>query len=125
MDTLRDWLGECSTPSIAPERRPEEVQVKEWSTAAEDEAYHWQWEAPDLTKGGEWYHARVASLKEAIDGRKDQEHLLREGLAALDIHRGNYSDAGPKHLQLLWWEFPKEHHEALREGCRIEFSDHS
>jgi hypothetical protein len=40
---------------------------------------------------------------------------------ALDIHRRNYSEAGPQRLQLLWWEFPSEHWESLREGCSANF----
>jgi hypothetical protein len=49
--------------------------------------------------------------------------VYSEGLIALDIHRGNYNLEGPapKQLKLLWWEFPKEHWESLREGSRMNF----
>jgi hypothetical protein len=43
------------------------------------------------------------------------------GLEALQVHRQNYSETGPKQLQILWWEFPPEHWEALQEGSRMNF----
>ncbi len=81
----------------------------------------WNYEMPDLSKGGEWYQARVAKLKEVIKGRPDEEELLRDGLEALEIHRGNYTEAGPKYLQVLWWEFPETHREAVRIGSSMRF----
>jgi hypothetical protein len=78
-----------------------------------------EWAVPDLREGRTWHEAQIKSSKEAVHGSKDQEQLLREGLDAYDIHQGNYSEEGPTYLQLLWWEFPKEHHKALREGCRM------
>ena len=122
MDTLRSWLDKEETPkSRAARKDPEEQPIGEWSTPEEDDAYQWEWREPDLQEGGAWHEARIQSLKKAIHGRKDRERLLEEGLEALNIHRGNYSEEGPKYLQLLWWEFPKEHHDALREGCRMNF----
>ncbi len=49
--------------------------------------------------------------------------MYLEGIEILDVHRGNYNDAGPapKQLQLIWWEFPAEHWTALREGSRMNF----
>jgi hypothetical protein len=122
MDTLRGWLDNPEVPLAEKKTKTRvETPVEEWSTAAEDEAYNWEWSAPDLQEGGDWHKARIKSLKEAIHGREDRDQLLADGIVALSIHRGNYSDEGPKYLQLLWWEFPKEHHEALREGCRMNF----
>jgi hypothetical protein len=39
------------------------------------------------------------------------------------IHRQSYDEFSPKPkaLQLLWWEFPPEQWEELREGCRMNF----
>ena len=36
---------------------------------------------------------------------------------------GNYTASGPepRHLQVLWWEFPPEHWTALRDGSRMNF----
>jgi hypothetical protein len=77
------------------------------------------WVPPNLEKGGTWYRDRMASLAIAVAGRPDAEQLLAEGEAALAIHRENYTEAGPKRLQLLWWEFPPEHWEALRLGSSM------
>jgi hypothetical protein len=46
---------------------------------------------------------------------------VREGPEALEIHRGNYTEAGPKYLQVLWWEFPEAHQEAVRMGASMRF----
>ncbi len=48
---------------------------------------------------------------------------MEEGLNALRLHRDNYDADGPSptHLQLLWWMFPKEHWDELREGCSMNF----
>lgn len=67
----------------------------------------WLWTAPDLSSGGEWHQARVANLKVAVHGLPNAAEHLARGLAALDVHRLNYAEAGSIHrLQLLWWEFP-------------------
>jgi len=82
----------------------------------------WEWSPPDLSPGGEWHTARVASLKTAIAGQANADQLLKEGLHALDIHRENYGGDGTlKHLQILWWEFPPEHWAELQGGCPMNF----
>jgi hypothetical protein len=122
MDTLRSWMdGDGKEARESVKKDIPKVDTEEWSSPAEDEAYDWEWAVPDLSEGGEWHKARVSNLLLAIGERKDKDKLLKDGLKALDIHRGNYTDEGPKCLQLLWWEFPKEHHEALREGCKMNF----
>jgi len=80
-----------------------------------------EWQPPDLSEGGEWYLERVASLEKAIAGHPEADHLHREGLEALARHRQNYGPEGPRVLQLLWWEFPKEHWSELRDGCPMNF----
>ena len=44
-------------------------------------------------------------------------------LAALARHRSNYDELGPDlhSLQILWWEFPLEHWDALHEGSQMNF----
>ena len=44
--------------------------------------------------------------------------LVNQGLDALSRHRRNHDSTGanPEQLQVLWWEFPREHWDALREG---------
>jgi hypothetical protein len=87
----------------------------------DDTDNEWTWECPDLDVGQPWHQSRVASLKAAIQGLPDQDRLYAEGLRALDRHRLNYTDEGPKCLQLLWWEFPPEHWSDLREGSSMNF----
>jgi hypothetical protein len=76
------------------------------------------WVPPNLEKDGPY---RMSSFEIAIDGQPDAEQLRAEGAAALAIHRKNYTEAGPQRLQLLWWEFPPEHWEALRLGSSMNF----
>ena len=87
------------------------------------ETLGWEWVPPDLSEGGEWYAARVASLQAAVSGMPEADRLFQEGLTALAIHRENYAtdDGTIKRLQLLWWEFPPEHWTELREGCPMNF----
>ena len=81
----------------------------------------WEWEPEDLCRDGDWYRARVLSLQVATEGMEDRAQLIREGLRALEVHRGNYTEEGPQYLQLLWWEFPPEHREAIRTGSSMNF----
>jgi hypothetical protein len=122
MDVMRPWLlmEEEEAGSEGPKASKKDTAVPTWDDG-EDSDEKWQWEVPDLSEGGEWFLARVATLKEVIKGAPNPEELYEGGLKALAIHRGNYTDEGPKRLQLLWWEFPKEHHEGLREGFRMNF----
>ena len=92
-----------------------------WTPTFPSEPYEWQWEVPDLRPGEEWYNDRVHSLKAAVQELPDSDRLFSEGLEALEVHRDNYTDDGPKRLQLLWWEFPREHQEAVRCGSSMNF----
>jgi hypothetical protein len=49
--------------------------------------------------------------------------MFQDGLEKMKQHRSNYDEDGPNptHLQLLWWEFPKERWDELREGCSMNF----
>jgi hypothetical protein len=83
-----------STPAIPLEEEPT------WM-ASTDEAPEWLWTPPDLSSGGEWHQARVANLNVAVHGLPDTTEQLAQGLAALDVHRLNYMEAGSIHqLQL-------------------------
>lgn len=88
------------------------------------EPVEWSWSVPDLSPGGQWHQERVSSLHAAVVGLPDAAQLIEEGLAALDVHRTNYTSEGPKRLQLLWWEFPPEHQEAVRCGSSMNFLIH-
>jgi hypothetical protein len=62
-------------------------------------------------------------LRLAASCYPDPDKLIRDGIRMLEIHRSNYTLEGPdpKQLQLLWWEFPKEHWDGLREGSKMNF----
>ena len=49
--------------------------------------------------------------------------MLAQGRDDLRRHRANYSNVPGSgiYLQVLWWEFPPEHWEALRTGCSMNF----
>jgi hypothetical protein len=81
------------------------------------------WTPPDLSVDGEWYLARLANLKKAASNLPDPAKIIQDGLEILCIHRDNYSVTGPapSQLQLIWWEFPREHWTALREGSHMSF----
>jgi hypothetical protein len=81
------------------------------------------WKPPDLREGQEWHEKRLANLRKAAESFPDPTSLIEEGIQALHTHRNNYTVDGPeaKHLQLLWWESPKEHWQPLREGSRMNF----
>jgi hypothetical protein len=81
------------------------------------------WKPPDLSHGSPWYRARVGNLLAACLCYKNPGPLMEEGLNALRLRRGNYDADGPSptHLQLLWWMFPKEHCDELREDCSMKF----
>lgn len=90
-------------------------------TGLEEAEKEWQYELPDLTMGSPWYIERVQNLQRAIVGRPDYDELLADGLDALEVHRTNYTEEGPKFLQVLWWEFPALHQEAVRIGSSMRF----
>jgi hypothetical protein len=100
--------NQCDQPSSESNNR---VETDQGFDPSEDEFVAWT--LPNLEKGGQWYRDRWESLTAAVKGRPDAEQLLAEGDIALDFHRENYTKAGPKRLQLLWWEFTSEHWEAL------------
>ena len=81
---------------------------------------------PDLRAGGAWFNCRLTSLfKAAKEYGRRWVDLVIQGLDALAQHRRNYDATGanPEQLQVLWWEFPREHWDALREGSQMNFVD--
>jgi hypothetical protein len=96
-------------------------EIPSWNDEGEDRKESWSWEPPDLCVDGSWYQARLKTLRAAIQGLPDAIQLYQDGLKALDCHRLNYTDDGPKFLQLIWWEFPEQHWEALRLGSSMNF----
>ena len=114
-DAVPDSLEEVVLAQLGPTRPPD-------PTEGTFEPYDWV--PPDLTEGGVWYNERVASLRAAAAHYPEREQeLVSTGLSHLAIHRGNYDTSGPRptKLRLLWWEFPREHWDALREGSSMNF----
>jgi hypothetical protein len=65
----------------------------------------------------------MANLLKAAESFEDPACVIDKGISAINNHCGNYTADGPeaKCLQLLWWEFPEEHWQPLREGSRMNF----
>jgi hypothetical protein len=78
--------GDSETKATEP------LTEDEWSDD-EDEASAeevvFDWTPPDLSEGGEWFLARVASLHEAAQTLPNPDKIIKEGLELLTIHRGN------------------------------------
>ena len=51
----------------------------------------------------------------------DEAVAFQEGLEILSLHGKNYGDEGPKHLVLLWWEWPEDKWCELRRGLSMNF----
>jgi hypothetical protein len=81
------------------------------------------WRPPDLSPGSEWTRETIRTLRVACDHYDDSENLFQEGLECLARHRKNYDAEGPNptKLQLLWWEFPAERWDEIRQGCSMNF----
>ena len=122
-DSIAQWVHADKDTTEMGDRSTEDSDTVTTAaeTWADEDETDWDYTLPDLSKDGRWYQERVNNLREAIAGRPDQESLWQEGLEALEIHRGNYTEAGPKYLQVLWWEFPPEHQEAVRKGSSMRF----
>mmetsp|Transcript_15716 Transcript_15716/g.22422 ORF Transcript_15716/g.22422 Transcript_15716/m.22422 type:complete len:338 (+) Transcript_15716:3717-4730(+) len=79
------------------------------------------WRPPRFTKRGRWYRARLSNLRAVCQLLPDGNAAFADGLRRLSQHSQNYGDEGPKHLVLLWWEWPPEHHAELRFGLSMNF----
>jgi hypothetical protein len=115
-------LGETGKQRATPGRHPKAKDEPGWTDGENaDDAEEWEWEVPELGPGSPWYADREANLREAVKDTTDPDQCYRDGLECLRHHRTNYTAAGPQRLQLLWWEFPRDHWTALREGCHLGF----
>jgi hypothetical protein len=102
-------------PTTSPDAGP--------SMTADDEHTPFSWQPPDIGPLLSWTKARTYNLVQAAIRYQNPGSLIEEGLQMLRRHRLNYTDEGPNptHLQLLWWEFPMESWDELREGCSMNF----
>lgn len=108
----------CSNTSPEPS-----VVSSPLTFTSKDTTTQWSWEAPDLGRNRAWYRRRIQGLKRAVRTYPPDRHaaMLAEGREHLDVHRRNYGPDGPQYLQLLWWEFPREHWNEVREGNSMNF----
>lgn len=127
MDSLGNWMrvrspqGKTRNDSQhldSLQDGPERITSSEWEAPKSDTS---EWEVPDLKEGSDWYKSRIHSLRHAIQNLANPKQLFEDGVQALARHGLNYTLQGPQQLQLLWWEFPEEHWEPLREGCSMNF----
>ena len=81
----------------------------------------WSWQPPSFRKRGPWYRARISNLRAACRTMLDEQVAFQEGLQILNLHSQNYGDDGPKHLILLWWEWPNDKWIELRNGLSMIF----
>jgi hypothetical protein len=122
LNAVGEWLRGPEEDDDQTTSTIEDKDFPSWDSASDDECNEeWSWEPANLQEHQPWYQDRVDSLKKAGDGLSNLKQPFEEGLRTLDRHHTNYTDGGPKCLQLLWWEFPVEHWEDLREGSSMNF----
>jgi hypothetical protein len=133
LDTIAEWIDErrpelksSGVPLPTTRARPRKqrrarAKNQKDLTPVKAQQLDWEWELPELSPGGAWYRERVASLNAATAGHEEADRLRAEGFEILARHRENYTQAGPRILQLIWWEFPPESWEAIREGSSMNF----
>ena len=113
-----NW-GILDDPSLL-ERKPDPAEAE----VPRADTHGFDWRPPDLSPGGEWYQKRLENLTAAASTYGDQaQDLIADGINRMATHRKNYDTDGPAvtRLQILWWEFPPEHWDALRDGSRMGF----
>jgi hypothetical protein len=120
---LSGTLSRASRPASITNSSPETRASSRDQLRGKTRPEPFSWKPPDLSPGGVWCEKRIANLRKAAESFQDPTSVVQEGLAAIEIHRSNYDAEGPKakRLQLLWWEFPPEHWQPLREGSRMNF----
>jgi hypothetical protein len=126
MDSVSTWIHQNTGDQAQGKDEStcgpsENEEMRRQQAAASGTQEDWSWETPDLSRDGEWYKARVRSLKAAIAELPSIPNLFQEGLKTLKIHRQNYGTKGPKELQLIWWEFPRKSWRAIRDGSSMNF----
>ena len=121
--SIEDWLLRARHIIPLPVPAPEPFEPSRGKTA-QDEDDCWRISTPDLAEGGPWYNDRLKTLSIAIDlaySQEDKEELMKQGKADLAVHRMNYGPEGPTHVQLLWWEWPREYWDRVRFGFPMNF----
>jgi len=108
------------TPTIGPSVQPPFGSNFAHAFPSDDKPL-WNWQPPSFRKRGKWYRQRVSNLGTVCATLPDAESVFQDGLRILELHKENYGETGPKHLVLLWWEWPLEHQTTLRTGLSMNF----
>jgi hypothetical protein len=125
-------LLEYLTPLMVSRPKPAHVPVPKVSSKKSDvvqtctktdDFIVFTWKPPDLSPGSTWTKSTIEELRITSDEYPDSDTVFQYGLECLARHRLNYyaEDPNHTHLQLLWWEFPRERWEELRNGCSMNF----
>jgi hypothetical protein len=119
LEYLSDFMVAKSIEASMPTTSPETESID----TTDDEHAPFSWKPPDLSPCSGWTKERTYNLIQAALKYDDPGPLIEEGMRMLKRHRTNYTADGPRptHLQLLWWEFPMESWDELREGCTMNF----
>jgi hypothetical protein len=80
-----------------------------------------EWDAPDLQEGEEWFEARLQKLRTITEGWRDQHLVMIDARRIMASHRLNYTSQGAQRLEIICWECPPEHWESLRFGGSMNF----
>jgi hypothetical protein len=124
---LLEYLSELMS-TAPPTKKPSSNDTRDdignpFEPPEDDEHPPFSWNPPDLAPRSAWTRERTFSLIQAALKYDDPGALIEEGMKMLRRHRTNYTAEGtnPTHLQLMWWEFPPESWNELREGCSMNF----
>jgi hypothetical protein len=117
-------LLKLTAPSQTPvPKTPSKKSKVVTSCDSIDEFIVFTWKPPDMTPNSAWTRETIQELWTTCSEYENEDDMFADGLERLARHRGNYDADGPNptHLQLLWWEFPRERWDELRDGCSMHF----
>jgi hypothetical protein len=129
--TVALHIFESLTPLLVHEKgtpvavnNPQDPEVPNFvvqEPAPNNESFDWR--PPGLSPLARWYTARVLDLIRACCQFPIPGPMIEEGLVMLRHHQSNYTAThpDPHHLQILWWMFPLEHWDNLRNGSSMNF----
>jgi hypothetical protein len=124
LDDLISTLEASRTPGddTAPAKAstPRDFGTHE-STTSPPTDVPWKWDPPDLGACSPFYKRQLNRLCEVTAELDGPPSWIEEGKAILAAHRENYGPDGPKNVVVLWWNWPREHWEELREGASMNF----
>ena len=122
-EIIHPFVLHAPEATFTPSKKEQDVEICSLASDLETSP-SWTWSPPDLSIGSSFYNQRTQNLRKAIiELGPGHEHLYKEGIDILARHRQNYGPNGPTSLTILWWEWPKEHWEELRNGASMNFME--